>query len=75
MKSDIIIGMTYLIDRDLDYPELGDATFFNSHPHFNRQVGDGLHMLIELVKVHLENLAAFRAFVILCLRHTTIAAT
>jgi hypothetical protein len=71
-------GLKFLASRSGDAAE--DAAFFKEHPIYNQDILNGLDALIQqyvlsgdpdkLAKVRLENLHAFQAFVILCLRHT-----
>lgn len=71
-------GLKFLASRSGDAAE--DATFFKEHPIYNQNILDGLDTLIQqyvlskdpdkLAKVRLENIHAFQAFVVLCLRHT-----
>ena len=71
-------GLKFLASRSGDAAE--DAAFFKEHPIYNQDILDGLDTLMQqyvlsrdpdkMAKVRLENLHAFQAFVVLCLRHT-----
>jgi len=71
-------GLKFLASRSGDAAE--DAAFFKEHPIYNQDILDGLDALMQqyvlsrdpdkMAKVRLENIHAFQAFVVLCLRHT-----
>jgi hypothetical protein len=74
----LFIGLTYLASRRGDSG--GDAAFFKENPIYNEQVLDGLETLFQsyvtsddpkkLPKIRIEDVNAFHAFAVLCLRHT-----
>jgi hypothetical protein len=78
MKADILPGLLHLATRNGDAAE--DVEFFKMHPIYDKQVLDGLQSLFEqyalssdynkLAKIRIENIDAFQAFAVLCLRHT-----
>ncbi len=71
-------GLKFLASRSGDAAE--EATFFKENPIYNKYILDGLDTLFQqyvlsedpekLAKVRIENIHAFHAFVVLCLRHT-----
>jgi hypothetical protein len=73
-----LIGLKYLASRSVDTPD--DAAFFKDNPIYNKEVLDGLEILFQqfvlsedpakIAKVRIENIHAFNAFTVLCLRHT-----
>lgn len=80
MKCDIVTGLCYIHQRpDIDDAP-GDAEFFKKHPQFNVRILKGLKVLVEsyvndpdpqkMAKVRIENMDAFEAFCVLCLKHT-----
>lgn len=70
--------MTYLTTRRGDSTE--DAAFFAKHPIYNNNVLDGLETLFQsyvnsedpkkLSRIRIDDINAFHAFCVLCLRHT-----
>jgi hypothetical protein len=74
----LFIGLTYLARRGGDSG--GDTAFFKANPIYNEQVLDGLETLFQsyvtnddpkkLPKIRIEDVNAFHAFAVLCLRHT-----
>jgi hypothetical protein len=73
-----MIGLTYLATRGGESRE--DEEFFKQNPIYNEQVLDGLETLFQsyvnsedpkkLAKIRIENINAFHAFAVLCLKHT-----
>jgi hypothetical protein len=71
-------GLTYLSNRRGD--SVQDAEFFAENPVYNSDILDGLETLFQtyvisndakkLSKARIEDVNAFQAFVVLCLRHT-----
>lgn len=71
-------GLIYLATRNGDAAD--DAEFFKKHPIYDKQVLDGLQSIFEqyafspasnkMAKIRIEDIDAFQAFAVLCLRHT-----
>jgi hypothetical protein len=74
----LFIGLAYLARRGGESGQ--DAAFFKENPIYNEQVLDGLENLFrsyvtsddpkKLPKFRIEDVNAFHAFAVLCLRHT-----
>jgi hypothetical protein len=74
----VTTGLRHLASRSGDAAD--DAEFFKLHPIYNAQVLDGLKTIFEhyacsqdaqkLAKIRIEDIDAFQAFAVLCLRHT-----
>jgi hypothetical protein len=77
-SSTHLIGLKYLHSRSGDGAD--DTGFFKDNPIYNKEVLDGLEILFQqfvlsedptkIAKVRIENIHAFNAFTVLCLRHT-----
>jgi hypothetical protein len=73
-----MIGLTYLATRGGESRE--DEEFFKQNPIYNKKVLDGLETLFQsyvnsedpkkLAKIRIEDINAFHAFAVLCLKHT-----
>jgi hypothetical protein len=74
-----MIGLTYLASRGGESRE-EDEEFFKQNPIYNKKVLDSLETLFQsyvnsedpkkLAKIRIENINAFHAFAVLCLKHT-----
>ena len=74
----MLLGLTYLATRGGESTE--DAQFFAQNPIYNVHILDGLETLFQshvnsnetkkLSRIRIDDINAFHAFVVLCLRHT-----
>ena len=74
-----VIGLTYLATRGGESGE-EDKAFFKANPIYNEKVLDGLETLFQsyvnsedpkkLARIRVEDITAFHAFAVLCLKHT-----